>query len=67
MSENEEIDTSNIDAAQLKIGLKSESIHDLDLEYMIGLIKDHLKEDPKYYTHLTEMENKYYKKGRQLG
>lgn len=64
----EEEDDDEDDSPEFKLGLECEAEHELDEETTKGLIEDHLEEDPKYYTHLKEMEKKYKaKKGRILG
>ena len=46
------------DKKQLELGKKVEKEHTKDPKLTKEISKDHLTEDPKYYTHLTEMEKK---------
>jgi len=52
---------SKFDKKQIKAGIKVEREHIPDPEARKEIAKDHLTEDPKYYSHLKEMENKYVK------
>lgn len=47
------------DTEQVKMGLECEAkhmIHGLSKAQVMGIIHDHLDEDPEYYTHLEAME-----------
>jgi len=46
----------DVDAAQLKMGMKVEMEHTNDSETAKEIALDHLTEDPKYYTKLKEVE-----------
>jgi hypothetical protein len=52
--------------SQVAMGMKIEQEHkDItkgDPAMTRKIVNAHLKEDPEYYTHLQEMENKYKKK-----
>lgn len=50
---------SDFDSSQLKSGIEIEREHTQDRDKAKEIAKDHLTEDPKYYTHLKEMEAKY--------
>ena len=50
---------SDFDADELALGIKTEMEHTDNEEEAKSIAKDHLKEDPSYYTHLKEMEDKY--------
>jgi len=52
---------SNFDPEQLAMGIESEMEHTDNPEEAKEIAKDHLCEDPFYYTHLKTMENKYNK------
>lgn len=52
-------DSDSYDAKQLSIGNKIEKEHTDDPVITNEIAKDHLEEDPKYYDHLKEMEEKY--------
>jgi ADP-ribose pyrophosphatase YjhB (NUDIX family) len=52
---------SEFDPRQLKTGIKVESEHSNEKDVQQKIAMDHLTEDPKYYTHLNEMEEKYSK------
>jgi len=54
---------TDYDPEQLKMGIKIEMEHTKDKIISEKIAKDHLDEDPQYYTHLVAMEDKY-KKGR---
>ena len=54
---------TDYDPEQLKMGIKIEMEHTKDNVISEKIAKDHLDEDPQYYTHLVTMEDKY-KKGR---
>lgn len=47
----------NFDAEQLKMGIEVEMEHTDDPKMAKEIAKDHLKEDPKYYTKLKKMES----------
>ena len=47
---------SEFDTEQLKAGIKSELEHTSDKDIAKEIAKDHLKEDPMYYTKLKSME-----------
>jgi len=49
---------------QLKLGVKHEKEHTYDRKVAKEIAKDHLAEDPKYYTHLAEMERTTAKRWR---
>jgi len=51
-------DDSEFDPKQLKIGIEHEMEHTDDKDKAKEIAKDHLIEDPEYYTHLKEMEKK---------
>lgn len=46
----------NFDSAQVKLGLKSEYEHTDDPDKALAIVKDHLTEDPQYYTKLQKIE-----------
>jgi hypothetical protein len=48
--------TSDFDPEQLKMGVEAELEHTSNREMAEEIAKDHLKEDPKYYTKLKKME-----------
>lgn len=50
-----------IDPRQLAMGIRVEMEHSDNREVAREIALDHLAEDPNYYTHLQEMENKYTK------
>lgn len=52
---------SEFDSEQLAMGIKSELEHTNNKTIAKSIAKDHLSEDPKYYTHLLAMEKKYVK------
>lgn len=52
---------SGFDPEQLRKGIKVEMEHTNSLAIAKEIAQDHLTEDPKYYDHLEEMENKYKK------
>lgn len=43
------------DARQLAMGLREEAEHPVSPKIRRHIVKDHLKEDPRYYTHLKEL------------
>lgn len=43
------------DARQLAMGLREEAEHPVGPKTRRHIVKDHLKEDPRYYTHLKEL------------
>lgn len=49
---------SEFDAEQLKMGIEIEKEHTQSPLIAKLIAKDHLKEDPKYYTKLRKMEGK---------
>jgi len=51
----------DFDPKELAMGIKVEREHTDDPDMPREIAMDHLTEDPKYYTHLKEMENKYVK------
>ena len=53
--------TVDVDPRQLAMGIKVEMEHTDDRTVAREIALDHLAEDPSYYTHLQEMENKYAK------
>lgn len=63
-----DIDAQQLDTKQFDMGMQVELEHkdvtggDPKLTAMIA--RAHLKEDPKYYTHLKEMEDKYSREGQ---
>jgi hypothetical protein len=57
---------SKFDKKQIEVGIKVEREHIKDKEARKEVAKDHLTEDPKYYSHLKEMESKYVKKAGVL-
>jgi len=52
----------DFDQDQLKKGIFTELEHTDDRSLAKEIAMDHLTEDPKYYDHLQEMEDKYVKK-----
>lgn len=50
------------DPKQLAMGIKVEKEHTSDPKAAKKISLDHLSEDPLYYDHLKEMEDKYVKK-----
>lgn len=52
-------DEPQYDPEQLKMGIEVEKEHYSDIPTRTKIAKDHLREDPLYYTHLKEMEDKY--------
>jgi len=54
------------DPEQLKMGIEIESEHYSDIPTRTKIAKDHLREDPLYYTHLKEMEDKYKKENKDV-
>ena len=44
---------------QIEIGIKVEMEHTNDINKYVEIARDHLVEDPQYYTHLTAMEEQY--------
>lgn len=58
---------SDFDQDQIKKGIEIELEHTNDREMAKEIAKDHLVEDPKYYDHLKEMEDKYVKKSSDKG
>lgn len=56
IGEHDFVPDSDFDPSQLKLGIETEKEHTKS-ELIAKLIaKDHLKEDPKYYTKLKKME-----------
>ena len=51
----------DINPEQLKMGIKTEGEHTTDARVARVIALAHLNEDPEYYTHLREMEQKYKK------
>ncbi len=49
---------SAFDPEQLRAGIEVELEHTTDKAIAKEIAKDHLKEDPKYYTKLQKMEQK---------
>lgn len=49
----------DFDQHELKMGIEIEMEHTADKDMAAEIARDHLSEDPKYYTHLKEMEKKY--------
>lgn len=49
---------SEFDSKQLEMGIKAELEHTKNKSLAKEIAKDHLKEDPKYYTKLKKMESK---------
>ena len=54
-------EAKDFDEDQLKMGIKIEMEHTNDPKIAKEIAMDHLKEHPKYYTHLNEMERKIEK------
>lgn len=52
-------ETAPVDAEQLRMGIEVELEHTNDRGLAEEIARDHLVEDPQYYTHLEEMESKY--------
>lgn len=50
---------SKISLSQIRRGTKHELEHTTDRAIARKIAMDHLKEDPRYYTHLTKMEKQY--------
>lgn len=50
---------SEFDAEQLRLGIKTEREHTKSDLIAKIIAKDHLKEDPKYYTKLQKVEGKH--------
>jgi hypothetical protein len=50
---------SDFDPKEIEKGMKVESEHTTDKCVRKEISKDHLSEDPRYYTHLQKMERKY--------
>lgn len=57
-----EVDPETLDKKELEAGTQIEMEHTDDEEIARRIAIDHLTEDPKYYTHLIEMERKYKRK-----
>ena len=55
----EDTDEDLLDEKELKAGIKVEMEHTDNESLARRIAIDHLTEDPKYYTHLLEMERKY--------
>jgi len=55
----EKVTELDVDPKELSMGLKIEMEHTKDKTIAKQIALDHLTEDPKYYTHLIEMEEKY--------
>lgn len=51
----------DFDVKQLRLGVAVELEHTPDLLKALEIAMDHLVEDPKYYSHLLKMEEKYAK------
>lgn len=47
---------------QLYVGQKIEMEHHLGKKMALKIAKDHVREDPCYYSHLLAMEKKYKKR-----
>jgi hypothetical protein len=41
---------------EIKMGIRSEQVHDKDGDETLGIVMDHLREIPDYYTRLRKME-----------
>lgn len=54
----DETDPDELDQEELAMGEKVELEHTTDPAIAKEIATDHLTEDPKYYTHLKEMEEK---------
>lgn len=52
---------SDFDPDQVRMGIEVEMEHTDDRQVALEIALDHLAEDPRYYTHLKEMEAKYQK------
>jgi len=61
LGKHSEMPDSEFDPNELSAGIKSELEHTDDSNIAKKIAKDHLVEDPAYYTHLKEMEAKYAK------
>lgn len=57
-----DISENDVDQEQLRMGIEVELEHTNDRAVAKKIALAHLEEDPKYYTHLNEMEDKYAKK-----
>ncbi len=53
------ISDDKFDADELAKGVEVEQEHTDDKDVAKNVAKDHLSEDPRYYTHLLAMERKY--------
>ena len=54
----DETDPATLDPKEYAMGEKVEMEHTNDPKLAREIARDHLTEDPKYYTHLKEMEDK---------
>jgi hypothetical protein len=50
---------------QLSMGVKTEKEHTNNMWTALEIAMDHLSEDPKYYTHLADMEKKHQDKDQK--
>lgn len=55
----DKLDPESVDQRELKRGIKHEMEHTDDPEVAKEIALDHLAEDPRYYTHLEQMERKH--------
>jgi hypothetical protein len=58
VGEHDFVPDSKFDPVQLKMGIESEREHTKSLIIAKLIAKDHLSEDPNYYTKLKKMESK---------
>lgn len=57
IGEHDFVPDSKFDPEQLKLGIETEQEHTKSLIIAKLIAKDHLSEDPKYYTKLKKMES----------
>lgn len=62
--EKDDMDDSNFDPKELKMGIEIEKEHTDDIQLAKKISKDHLKEFPKYYTRLKKMEKQAKKENK---
>ena len=56
IGKHDDVDDSSFNADQFAKGIEIEREHSDDLEVIESLVRDHLSEDPNYYTKLIKME-----------
>lgn len=59
LADEHKLTESDVDPKELALGIKVELEHTKDESVAKEIALDHLVEDPKYYTHLIEMEKKH--------